>query len=167
MTATVSGLFPVMNQPYDILSVEPEFVDGGVAVVDGLGNIDDVGDFLHIGVDNPFGTGQVAAGQSDQEWSGAGPTLRTETGSVTCVVICRDADGDQRACRTRCEGILATVQRLLRTNIRLDPEGFTAPYGLVKTSFGGLEYDQDNAEDGALALAVFRVGFTFNLNSEG
>ena len=165
MTWITSGIPQIIDRLVGWCSERPELVDAGVLVVDGLGNVNDLGDYLHVGVDNPFGSGQVAAASSDQNWAGATPSIRREDeGSVTCTVVSNNPDGNQKAARDRVFMVAGVVQQMLREYIRLDPPGFEPINGLIKTSFGGLEYDQDNDQEGALAVLVFRSGFQMNLS---
>src|SRR5689334_3843760 len=71
-----------------------------VAVYDGVGNSDDPGDFLMVGVDDPDRTDDVASASATQQWAGVGnASARDEEGDVTCAALSWNGNSNQKQAR--------------------------------------------------------------------
>lgn len=130
----------------------------GVLVLDGLGVTEDPGDFLMIGADDPDADDNSTAASSQQEWAHANHTARDEVGTVTCVALSWNGDGDQRAARASVKAITAAVEDALRANPSL---GLAS---LLWTSYGeSTDLVQAQGEAGAAAQVTFTIAFRARL----
>ncbi len=132
----------------------------GVTVEDGWGISQNSGRYLYVGADSPFSTSQTTGATATQEWPMSTAAGRREQGTVTCAVLCWDGGGDMKVARDDAFDILAVVQRELRADTRLGIDG------LLKTSFTGLDYGQDQTDDGAVCLCTFTIDFSADLRGE-
>lgn len=127
-----------------------------VRVVDGLGLSGDTGDFILVGVDDPFTDSPVSA-SADQGVATMGtPRSRNENGVVTCVAYSWNGDADQKVARDTAFGYLAATETLLRDTPSL---GITAVDLMVAQIGTAQRLSQGQTESGADALLVFDVIF--------
>lgn len=125
-----------------------------VKVYDGYGVSDDPGDFLMIGVEDVDSAQNASSASSEQGWANANYTARDESGDITCAAMSWNGDGDQKAARDAVFATTAALEVLLRANPSL---GLPT---LLWTSYGtSTELSQNQDENGALALLIFRVHF--------
>lgn len=128
------------------------------AVIDGPGpEGDDASDYLFVGMGDPR-RDDSDAGKFDQEWPKVTPQSRSESGSVNCIALSYNADGDQRAARESCFETIAAVQRLMHLDTRLGGVD-----GLISTSFTGGMPDQVQSSRGAACAVRFSVDFKATL----
>lgn len=126
-----------------------------VLVHDGIGQTDDPGDFLMIGVEDPDIEGAAFSADTKQDWAAVGTGApRDEQGDITCVALSWNGDGDPKAARDGAYAIAAAVEDLLRNTPALGvPQ-------LLWTSFGSSsQLSQAQGDGGASALLVFRINF--------
>ncbi len=124
-------------------------------VYDGAGITAEPGnDYLMVGVDDVDGNGVSFSADSSQQWANANYTARDEEGAVVCAAVSWNGDGDQKAARDAVYATVATIETMLRAN---PSQGVGA---VLWTSFGGrVQLSQDQNEQGASAIVVFRVNF--------
>ena len=126
----------------------------GVLVLDGFGVTEDPGDFLMIGVDDPDSDDPAFSADVKQDWANATYTAVDEEGDIACAVLSWSGDTDQKTVRDRVYAITAAVENMLRANPSLDLPT------LLWTKFGvSSQLTQNQDEQGALALLVFRIHF--------
>lgn len=126
-----------------------------VLVFDGIGQTDDPGDFLMIGVEDPDLEGAAFSADTKQDWAAVGTGApRDESGEITCVALSWNGDGNPKSARDGAYAIAAAVEDLLRANAALGvPQ-------LLWTSFGSSsQLSQAQGSGGASALLVFRINF--------
>lgn len=125
-----------------------------IKVYDGVGDSQDPGDYLMVGVDDPDGTRPANAADSMQDWANATGTARNEHGDVTCAAVSWNGDGDPKAARDAVFATAAAVEDLLRANVSLGVPT------LLWTSYGtATKLTQASNSTGALAQLVFRVHY--------
>lgn len=127
--------------------------DSQVLVQDGLPTSWEIGHWLYVGISDPESTTPTPAATATQEWPLATATGRNESGTLTLVVYVLDGDASMKGARDSAFAILAEVQDVLREGTRLGIPG------MVRTNFTGIDYDQGQTEDGALAIITARVEF--------
>ena len=113
----------------------------------------DPGDWLMVGVDNPFATGPAASASSAQTWPHVTAHSRDEQGSISCAACAWNSDGDMRAAREAVFAMLAGTQEVCRTRDALPVDG------LQWVSFTGLSFQQSQDDMGAVAIAAFSIDF--------
>jgi hypothetical protein len=132
-----------------------------VSVYDGYGVTDNPGDFLMVGVEDPDSQDSASSSDASQEVATMGTNRsRDERGTVSCVALSWNGDGDQKAARDRVYATTAAVESLLRANPDLGIPG----YALVVTGFGADQRLMQNQDtDGAEAAVFFTVRFRARL----
>ena len=114
----------------------------------------DPGDYLWIGVENPFAASLTPAASASQEWAGSQrQTGRNESGDVLCCIEVWNGEGDVAAALARCGVILGTVETLLRTTDNL------GVVGLLHIAATGADWDLAWSPSDAVARCVFRTHF--------
>ena len=157
-------------------SVTPDAVDAflelataalpDVLVVDGPDPVgDDAESLLYVGQADPRSTSRDnSAGDFDQVWANVTAQSRTEDGSFLCAAVQWDGSGEMKAARRGAFSTVATIQRLLMSNVRLMTESFPAGVdGLIKTSFTNVAWDQRATTRGALCVVLFAIKFESRL----
>lgn len=151
-------------------SVVPDLIDALIAhcsaalpaeveVVDGPGSsMEDVEDFLHIGMRDPRNP-QGAAASESQEWPKASSVSRSGTGSIFCAAVSWDGSGEQKMARDKVFATVTAVQQMLHADTRLGVDG------VVKTSYTSIDFDQGQTAAGAFAVVLFAVEFEERLMS--
>jgi hypothetical protein len=130
-----------------------------VNVFDGYGLTDDPGDYLMVGVEDPD-SDRATSSEAKQEWAGLGARTRYEEGTVTCIAMSWNGDGDLSAARAACKATTAAVE----ANLRSDPNLGAVVPGLTWTGYGTrTELIQLQATDGACVMCVFDVAFKARL----
>jgi hypothetical protein len=134
------------NAAVDLL---PTVVPSGCEVFDGYGVTDEDPEFFMV-------VGSLTdAGVSVNITQTPGPIgnrARDEIGVLSCIVYCRNGDGDQRAARTAVAEALAAAEQLVRDNYNLGIER------VWKAEFQQSDIQQDQHEDiGAWAIAEFSL----------
>lgn len=128
--------------------------DQGIVVLDGYGVTEFTGNYLMIGIDDPYRPDASVSASSTQDWAHANYTTRNEEGDVTCAAVSWSGDANQKTSRDAAYATTAAVENLLRANPSL---GLTA---LLWTSYGTTtQLEQSQDEDGSWALVVFSVHF--------
>ena len=124
-------------------------------VYDGFGVTDDPGNYLMVGVEDPDSDRGIAA-EARQDWAAIGNRARYEEGTVTCVAMAWNGDGDLAAARTACKAITVEAENHLRS----DPNLGGTVTGLMWTGYGTrTQLIPIQAEDGACVICVFDVAF--------
>jgi hypothetical protein len=132
-----------------------------VNVFDGYGITDDPGDYLMIGVEDPD-SDRATSAESKQEWAGLGARSRYEEGTITCIAMSWNGDGDLSAARAACKATTVAVEDHLRD----DPNLGGDVTGLNWTGYGTrTELIQLQATDGACVMCVFDISFKARLTS--
>lgn len=123
----------------------------------GTGVTDDPGNYLMIGVDDPDSTDASASADSSQTAGPMGTNRpRDELGTISCVAMSWNGDGDQKAA---VESVFATTAAL-EDLLRADPTLAIPGYQSIVVDFGSdqrLQMNQDS--DGAEAAVFFSVRF--------
>lgn len=141
-----------------LILLSKDRVDDTVLVLDGDGSEDqDVFDFLFVGLGDPR-RDDSDAGTFDQTWPQSTTAGRRETGTVFCIAISYNGDGDVKAARDSAFATLGAVQRLLREDTRLGGVN-----GLLSTSLTGGQPDQRQTSRGAVCAVRFSVDYTADL----
>lgn len=141
-----------------LILLSKDRVDDTVLVLDGDGSEDqDVFDFLFVGLGDPR-RDDSDAGTFDQTWPQSTTAGRRETGTVFCIAISYNGDGDVKAARDSAFATLGAVQRLLREDTRLGGVN-----GLLSTSLTGGQPDQRQTSRGAVCAVRFSVNYTADL----
>jgi hypothetical protein len=135
------------------------YLPTGVRVFDGFGITEDAGvNVLMIGVDDADATNQAMSAEAFQKWANTGNLRREEDGFITCAAVCWDGDAVMKAARDGAYAIVSAVEQLCRTNPTLGIAG------MITTSFGGRAIlSQNQAEQGSIAVVIFRVNFVARL----
>lgn len=124
-----------------------------VHIVNGYGTSLAPEEFILIGAADPFSNGPAVAIEADQEFAYANTTTRHERGHVNCVAYVGNGNGDADAAWTRLQAILDPLATLCRTNYTLGLED------VLWVALSVTQADQDQGEQGAWALANFRIHF--------
>lgn len=128
----------------------------GVKVYDGYLVSDDPGDFLMVGVEDPNSDQGATSAEGQQQWADLGANRRNETGTVTCVALSWNGNGDQAAARAAVKAITDAVEADLRSDPNL---GGVVP-GLMWTGYGTrTQFLQNQNQQGAEAAVIFEVAF--------
>lgn len=148
------------------VSVVPMLIDAMVSlytdelpnirVSDGTGVTDDPGDYLMVGVEDPFNDAESAA-TTESDWAGVGVSApRSETGTVTCAALCWSGDTNAKVVRDRVYDAVNAVAALHR-----DPYDVSLGVPqLLWTSFGTrTRLEQNQGDEGCYALLAFSVYF--------
>lgn len=126
----------------------------GIVTLDGFGVTEFVGNYLMIGVDDPFRPDAPLSATSKQDWAHANFTARDEEGDITCAALSYGGDVNQKTSRDSAYATTGAVENLLRANPSLGLAN------LLWTSFGtNMSLLQDQTDDGSLALVTFSVHF--------
>lgn len=157
MSRAVSIVPDLIDRLVQLFSAQ---VPVGVTVEDGWGITENSGVYLYVGADSPFAASQTTGATATQEWPMSTTAGRREQGTITCAVVAWDGSGDMKVARDAAFEVVAVAQRELRADTRL------ALDGLLKTSFTGLDYGQDQTEDGAVCLCTFSIDFAADLRGE-
>lgn len=132
-----------------------------VNLFDGYGVTDDPGDYLMVGVEDPD-SDRATSGEAKQEWASLGARMRYEEGTITCIAMSWNGDGDLAAARAACKATTVAVENHLRS----DPNLGGTVSGLNWTGYGTrTELIQLQATDGACVMCVFDVAFTARLTT--
>lgn len=93
----------------------------------GFDGATDPGDYLWIGVENPFEATLTPAATATQDWAGAARSAgRDESGEVFCCVESWNGEGDIPAAMDSAEAIFETFAAWVRTSDRADVPGLFA-----------------------------------------
>lgn len=126
-----------------------------VIVDDGSSTSASTADVLYVGLGDPDSTDMTNASTSSQEWAHAGGTARDEKGTVTCVAMGWNGNGDVSAARERAFWIVSHFLEGIREAYTLGLDG------LLWISPGTeMTFDQGADEDGAGALITFQISFS-------
>lgn len=126
----------------------------GIVVLDGYGVTEFVGNYLMIGVDDPYKPDASISASSAQDWAHANYTTRDEEGDITCAALSYSGDANQKTARDSAFATTAAMENLLRANPTLGLAN------LLWTSYGtSTQLEQSQDADGSWALIVFSVHF--------
>lgn len=125
----------------------------GVHIVNGYGSTEAPDEFVLIGAADPFSNSPAVAIEADQEFAYANTTTRHERGHINCVAYVGNGNGDADAAWTRLQAILDPLAALCRTNYTLGLDD------VLWVALSVTQADQDQGEQGAWALANFRIYF--------
>jgi hypothetical protein len=124
-------------------------------VVRGFDLSDDPSDVVLIGVPSLTDVNAIAVGTFSQAVAPMGTTRpRDETGSINCVVMARNGQGDQGASCAAAFAYLALIEASLRTDPKLGVTTF--PYLVAQMASGDVLEDQ---ADGATTAIPFVVTY--------
>lgn len=139
-----------------LVAVADTALTGTVRVVDGFDISDDPGNVVQIGVPSISDTSSISAGTFNQEAQTFGRAAggREETGSINCVAMAWNGDGDQGAARAAAFGYIASIEAALRADPTL---GVTAFDYLVTQLISG-DVAEDKV-DGATTAISFVVAY--------
>lgn len=131
------------------------------SVYDGYGVTDEPGNFLMIGVEDPDSQDSASSSDASQDVATMGTNRsRDERGTVSCVALSWNGNGDQKDARDKVYATTAAVESLLRATPDLGITG----YALVVTGFGADQRLMQNQDDsGAEAAVFFTVRFRARL----
>jgi len=159
-TSAVPALLDALVSQSTALAVAGGALDG-VTVVDGYGVSENPGSYLFIGVADPDDADAATSATSQQAWANSTGAARDEQGTITCVALAWNGDGDPSKARADAYAVVAAVQDLTR------PAGRPGDLGVAEAlwvTFGdSLQLRQDNTEDGATALVLFEIAFRARL----
>jgi hypothetical protein len=123
-------------------------------ILDGYGVTEFVGDYLMIGVDDPYSPEEALAGSSQQDWAHANYTARNESGDITCVAVSWNGAESAKGARDSVFAITTAFEAGLRANPSLGLAN------LLWTSYGtNTQFSQGQDEDGAFAVVAFQIHF--------
>lgn len=126
-----------------------------VRVVRGYDLSADPGDVVMVGVPNLSDANALAAGSFTQAPATLGTgRSRDENGTINCVVMARNGDGDQEAACAAAFGYLADIESALRTDPALGVTAFA--YLVAELAAGEVLEDQ---ADGATTALPFTVTY--------
>lgn len=150
------------------VSVIPDVIDALVAlakanvttvtVYDGVGNSDDPGDYLMIGVSDPDGASdRDRAATSTTDWANVNYTAAAESGEVMCAALSWTGDTSQAGVKAARDGVY-TVIETFGTALRANPS--LSLSNVLWTRLGKThELTQLQSQEGVLALALFSIHF--------
>lgn len=149
-------------------SVVPDLIDALVAalptllpdftICDGFPLELHTGDHVAVGVDDPQGTSPAPSARSDIDWAGAHRAIGlNEAGEVTCAVWAWRGDADAKSARDAVYVALSAIQAHLRADVSVGVDGIWSSW------IASTQLSQDQTEQGANALLIFRVGFKARL----
>jgi hypothetical protein len=150
-TSTVPALIDALTSAADLALSDTN-------VFDGPGSCDDPGDYLMVGVDDPFNVTSAVLSASVEQVAGPSGTNRPrdESGTLWCSALSWNGDADQKVARDRVYAIQAAVENILRANPSLN----IAAGGLFYAELGvGGSLKQDQGTDGAMAILAFPISF--------
>lgn len=129
--------------------------DPDVTVSDGYAMVNNPGDYLWVGIEDPYSAGPSASVRASQEWVGASRISgRDETGQITCCLESWNGEADMKLARDRVYALLAPLAMWLRS-----APGAIIP-GLARASIDSTDLDQAPYEDGMVAVRlIIRIGF--------
>jgi hypothetical protein len=126
---------------------------GTVRVVRGYDLSNDPSDVVLVGVPNLSDVNSIVAGTFTQAPATMGTgRKRDETGTINCVVMARNGQGDQEAACTAAFGYLALIESALRTDPTIGVTAFD--YLVVQMTSGDVLEDQVEGATTALPFAV-------------
>jgi hypothetical protein len=126
-----------------------------VRVVRGFDLSDDPSDVVLIGVPNLSDVNAISAGTFSQTQATMGtPRSRDETGTINCVVMARNGEGDQEAACAAAFGYLADIESAVRSDPAL---GVTA-FGYLVAEINSGDVLEDKV-DGATCALPFTVTY--------
>ncbi|MCX6399233.1 MAG: hypothetical protein NTX33_04780 [Propionibacteriales bacterium] len=148
-------------------SVIPAVIDALVAqaaaalpsvnVFDGFGVVNDTGNYLMVGTDDPSQSVRSIAAQASQTTGPMGTSRpRDESGSIICAALAWNGNGNAKDARDAAFAVIAAVEALLRADPQLGLTG--GPY-LVAEMGDGFQLEQTQSDQGAEALVGFSVRF--------
>jgi hypothetical protein len=132
-----------------------------VTVEDGTGLTMNTGTYVHVGTADPYSTSIEGAADADQEWPLATQQARDETGSLVLSIESNDDGGDNGGGDTgqkRARDRVVQVGRRLLQMIRRDTRMGIA--GMLKTSSGGITFDQGPTDNGVGAVLVIHITYS-------
>lgn len=149
-------------------SVVPDLIDALVEALAGLlpdFTVSDgfplelhTGDYVAVGVDDPQGTSPAPSANSTIDWAGAHRAIGlNEAGEVTCAAWAWRGDADARSARDAVYVALSAIQAHLRADVSAGVDGIWSSW------IAWTQLSQDQTEQGANALLIFRVGFKARL----
>jgi hypothetical protein len=128
-----------------------------VLVYHGFGVSDDPGDFLMIGVDDPYADGPANSVITKQAPITAGTSRpRDERGDLWCTALSWNGNGDSEAALDAVAAIVAAVENMLRADPKL---GITSSGRLVIEIGEGSRWNHNQGPDGALWFVSFPLAF--------
>jgi hypothetical protein len=111
-----------------------------------------------VGASDPMSVSPQPSASADQDWAGATPQARDESGSITCAVSGASGDTDPKAIRDEIFRIAGEIQTMLRVDI------LQSVPGLRWTGYTGQTFEQwRNTTTGVEALLTFRIEFKARL----
>lgn len=129
--------------PSDILVVDGDIVTG------------DIGTVLMVGWDDPDND-RATSVTSQQSWAGLGAKSRDEEGTVTCLVVVTNGNGDLKEARDTVRAVTDAVEGIHRADPNLGGE---VP-GLMWTGYGTrTEIRQWLSTEGAVVTCTFEIAF--------
>jgi hypothetical protein len=130
-------------------------------VYDGYGNINDPGDFVMVGVDDPDGD-RAQASDATQTWAGLGAHTRDEEGTITCVALAWTGNPELKPVRAKVKAMTGAIEQALKADPSL---GGTVP-GLLWTGYGQrTQMVQLQTDDGASVIVFFDIAFKARLRA--
>jgi hypothetical protein len=153
---------------FDLLTQLVETFDAAAPVdaivYDGQGDSDDPGNFLMVGVDDPYAEGAVDSASGTQEWAGLGQRAAYEHGdAVWCCALARSGDSGsdaQRAAREAVRDLVAGVDATLKADPNL---GGKVP-GLMWVRYGrNFTLKQVSDSNGVEAIFSFSIAYEARL----
>lgn len=137
-----------------VAAAETELAALDVTVSLGFDGTADGGDYLWIGVEDPFSASLGPAASASQEWAGSQrQTGRNESGDVWCCIESWNGEGRMADALTRCHAILAPFASWLRAADNADVPG------LLHVGVANIATDLALSGTDAVARLVVRVHF--------
>lgn len=138
-----------------IIAQAPATLPPDVFVSDGFPMTNDSGDFLAVGVDDPFDDVRAESAESTQEFALAAGRSRDEAASVRCSAYAVRGGGDLKGARDAASAIVAAVAALARAGAT----PFNLP-GIRKAGVTDLRFYQDpGSEFGAECMISFALTY--------
>lgn len=140
----------------DALLTEARAALTDVRVYDVVGGIDDPGNYLMVGIEDPLSEDADFSADSKQAWANATYTARDEEGEIACCAVAWNGDGNEgaKAARDAVYAIVADVETVLRENPSLGVAGV-----LWTSCLTSGQLRQIPGESGAGAVLAFRITF--------
>lgn len=141
----------------DALLAEGRTVLTDVAVYDVAGGIDDPGNYLMVGIEDPLSEDSDFSADSKQEWASVGTGApRDETGEIACCAVAWNGNGNDgtKQARDAVYAIVGAVEDMLRANPSLGVAGV-----LWTSCATSGQLRQIPGESGAGAVLAFRIYF--------
>lgn len=156
----VSAIPDLVDALVALAEQSPDLADATVS--DGYSlEAEQLGDVLMIGVEDPELEDAALSATSSTEPTTMGiQRSREELGTITCMALSANGDGDPKAARDRVFAMASVLADATRANPSLGVAG----YPLLVTIFGSSQQLMQQQDDrGAWALLAFQIGFRARL----